>query len=374
MAKSSVDLYKILGVSRSAGSDDIKRAYRKLARQYHPDVSTEPGADERFKEINLAYEVLSDPAKRQQYDHFGTTGGPAGMGDPFSGMGVTSINDIFDFFFGGGFSPASATGRRADYERGADLHRAVHLQLTDCLEDYTTELQLERREVCEACGGSRAEPGSQPVTCSTCGGRGAVVQIRETLLGRMQTSSTCPACHGSGYTIPDLCKACRGSGFTTQQRMIEITIPAGINDGNLIRIGGEGHSGRGGAPAGDLLVAVTVETHPQFRREGAELLVDLPVHYADLALGATVAVTTLTGEEQLRIPAGTASHHTFALRGHGLPRLQRAGRGDLHVRVVLAVPRKLGKKQRELLKQLKEEDLDSHSKAARQFYQLLSGD
>ena len=372
MPTSKVDLYEILGVPRNASQDDIKRAYRKLARRHHPDVSDDPQADERFKEINLAHEVPSDPQKRRQYDQFGTTGSPAG-GDPFGGMGFGSINDIFDFFFGGGFSGSTAPGRPREYEPGGDIHRAVHLRLEEVLENKDVELQVQRRETCESCGGSRAEPGTQPVDCETCGGRGMVIQVRDTLLGRMQTTAACPACRGVGYTITDPCKACRGTGFAERQRTIEITIPAGIDDGNIIRVSGQGHSGRGGAPAGSLLIQVSVETHEQFHREGDSLYVELPVHYADLVLGATVNVPTLTSEEQLRIPAGTRSHHVFQLRGHGLPRLRRGGRGELHVRVVVAVPQRLSKRQRELLKDLREEDVAAGKKSGHFLYQLLNG-
>jgi molecular chaperone DnaJ len=240
------------------------------------------------------------------------------------------------------------------------------------MEDHTVELRVERRETCEACGGSRAEPGTEPETCATCGGHGMVRQVRDTLLGRMQTTATCPACHGSGYSIKTPCKACRGTGFVEKQRTIEVTIPAGIDDGNIIRISSQGHSGRGGAPAGDLMVSVSVEAHKQFQRNGAALYVELPVHYSDLALGATVTVPTLTGEEQLRIPAGTQSHHVFQLRNHGLPRLQRGGRGDLNVRVVLAVPQRFNKRQRELLNEMRDEDLKASEKAGGFLYQLLN--
>jgi len=371
MATQNIDLYEILGVGRDATPAELKRAYRQLARKYHPDVNSSPDADERFKEINLAYEVLSDPVKRQQYDTFGTTGG-AGGGDPFGGTGFGSVSDIFDFFFGGGFGGVGTAAQRRDYEPGESVHRAVHLELTDVLEDKTIELRLERREACEACGGSRAEPGTEPETCTTCGGHGVVRQVRDTLLGRMQTTTTCPHCRGAGYSVKTPCKACRGTGFQEKQRTIEVTIPAGIDDGNIIRVSHQGHSGRGGAPAGDLMVSISIEPHAQFQREGSTLYVELPVHYADLVQGATVTVPTLTGEEQLRIPAGTASHHVFQLRGHGLPRLRRGGRGDLHVRVVLAVPQRLNKRQRELLKALREEDAGQQGKDGGFLYQLLN--
>jgi len=286
-------------------------------------------------------------------------------------MGFGNISDIFEYFFGGGFSPGQS-GRNREYQPGENLHRSIHLKLEDCLEDYSTELKVQRRETCEACGGSRAEPGSQPETCQTCGGQGVVLQVRDTLLGRMQSTSTCPHCQGMGYTISTPCKSCRGSGFKERERKIEVTVPAGIDDGNVLRIGGQGHSGRGGGPAGDLLVSITVEPHASFQRRGADLYVELPVHYADLVLGTTVTVETLYGEEQLRIPAGTQSHHVFQMRGMGLPRCQRSGKGELHVRAILSVPRRLNKQQRELLNQLREQDIKADKKAGGILYRLLN--
>lgn len=357
---SKVDLYGVLGVSRDASAEQIKRAYRTLARQHHPDVSTDPGADERFKEINLAYEVLSDPDKRQQYDAFGTTNGRSaeGMG------GFSSINDIFEMFFGGGgfggFGGAAQTQRR-NYHRGEDIHKALHLKLAQCLQDQEIAVQIERREPCEACKGGRAQPGSATPACTTCGGAGVVNRVQNMLLGYMTTSTTCPACHGEGVQISDPCHTCSGKGYQTKTRSVTLTIPAGVDESvNSIR--GVGHAGTGGAPAGDLIVTISVEPDTRFIREGTELYTEVPVHYADLALGATVTVPTLTGEEQLRIPAGTSSHHVFQLRGHGMPRLRGNGRGALHARVVLAVPKRISGRQRELLEALRAEDAGTEQK------------
>jgi molecular chaperone DnaJ len=371
-----VDLYELLGVARDASADDIRRAYRKLARQYHPDVNPDPAAVERFKEVNLPTQVLSDPDKRRQYDAYGTTGGPSmGGGSPFGGGGFGSINDIFDFFFsgGGGFGGMGGQRQNRDYEPGEHLQRAVHLKLEDVLADKPVELTLDRRELCEQCQGSRSAPGSQPVTCQTCGGRGVVLQIRDTLLGRIQTTTTCPHCRGEGLRITDPCKACGGTGLTEKRRTISVTIPAGIDDGNVLKVRAEGHQGRGGAPHGDLLVRISIEPHAFFHRDGADLHCETSVHYSDLVLGATVMAPTLTGQEQLRIPAGTGSHHEFTLRGHGLPRLRHGGRGNLYVRVVLAVPGKAGKEQRELLSKLKEADLAADQRAGGFFKNLLKG-
>lgn len=358
MSRTTVDLYEILQVERSANGEELKKSYRRLARQYHPDVSSEPDAAERFKEINLAYEVLSDPEKRSRYDQFGHVGGAAdsGMGDPFGGGGFSNVNDIFDFFFGGaGGSPFGGQQRRPrDYQPGDDIQRAVHLTLLDCLNGKRAEFDVERREPCSTCHGSRSKPGSEPMTCGTCGGRGIVQQVRDTLLGRIATQSNCPRCGGEGTLITDACTTCRGTGFEYQTRKIEVNIPAGVDNGNVMRVTGQGHMGRGGAPSGDLLVGVTVAPDKQFARDGADLHFELPVHYSDLVLGATLEVPTLTGTEQLRVPAGTESHHVFTLRGQGLPRLRGGGKGHLHVRAILLLPGKHGKEQKELLARLRE--------------------
>jgi molecular chaperone DnaJ len=353
----TTDLYELLGVERSASADEIKRAFRKLARQYHPDVNSEPDAEQRFKEIGLAYEVLSDPQKRAQYDQFGTTGGGAGGfgGDASGFSGFGNLNDIFDFFFNGGGMGGGFGGQaqRRDWQPGESLHRAVHLTLLDVLHGKKTELQVERYETCEVCNGSRAQPGSSVHTCPTCAGRGMVMQIRDTLLGRMQTQSPCPTCHGEGVQVSEPCKACHGHGVKQQKRTIEVNVPAGVDDGNVLRVSGQGHAGRGGAPAGDLLVQISVEPDKRFHRHGADLLTELPVSFPDLALGATVQVETLAGTQELRIPAGTESHHRFTLRGEGLPRLRSGQRGSLYVQVIVDVPKKVNAHERELLEELR---------------------
>lgn len=358
-----VDLYSVLGVSRGASQEEIKKAYRKLARQYHPDVNAEAGSADKFKEINLAYEVLSDRERRRQYDAFGTTS--QGSDSPFAGAGFGNFSEIFEYFFGGGFGGRSARPR--SHFPGEDLHRAVHLRLEDCLHDKQVQLKVQRRETCSVCNGSRAEQGSQPTSCPTCGGHGMVNQVRDTLLGRMSTTTVCPHCQGEGVQISDPCRACRGSGLEERQRTVEITVPAGIDHGNVIRIAGEGHAGRGGGPSGDLLVQVTVEPDSQFSRRNAELYTELKLNYADLALGATINVATLEEEQPLRVPAGTPSHEEFVLRGQGLPRLRGHGRGDLHVRVVVDVPRKLTRRQKELLEELRNGQEGSVRKSGKLF-------
>ena len=370
MPTRNIDLYSILQVERGCTPDDIKRSYRKLARQYHPDVNGADDAAERFKEINLAYEVLSDPQRRQQYDQFGTTEG-YGSGSPFEGGGFGSINDIFEFFFGGNFGGfGDSAGRRAN-ARGEDIHRSVQLDLEDCLRDHHESLRVNRREDCETCSGSGSAVGTSPEVCTTCGGRGIVIQVRDTLLGRMQTTTTCHRCHGQGKIITSPCSSCHGSGLFEVVRTIDVTIPAGVDNGNMLRVPGQGHRGRGGGPAGDLLVSIGVREDAQFERDGADLRVNLQVHYSDLVLGATVEVPTLEGHEKLRVPAGTASHHVFTLRGHGLPRLRSSGRGNLYVIVTVAIPQKVGKEQKELLGKLRDEDIAQEKKGGTLLHRLL---
>lgn len=360
-----VDLYEVLGVSRGAPPEEIKRAYRRLARELHPDVNPDPHTAERFKEINLAYEVLSDPDKRQQYDAYGTTNGRSaeGMG------GFSSINDIFEMFFGGGgfggFGGATQT-RRRNYRRGEDVHKAIHLQLKECLEPKEVEIQLERREPCAACRGGKAEPGSTTPSCPTCNGTGVVNRMQDMFLGFMTTSTTCPGCKGDGVLIETPCKACNGRGYQNKTTAVKLTIPAGVDE-STHAISGGGHTGSGGAAPGDLIVSITVEPDPRFQREGTELYTELPVNFADLALGATVSVPTLTGAEELRIPAGTPSHHVFQLRGQGMPRLRGNGRGNLHVRVLAEVPKKVTPRQRELLEELRGSDRDSTARKPKLF-------
>ncbi len=362
------DLYEILGVSREASADEIKKSYRKLARQYHPDVNADSEAEERFKEISVAYEILSDPQKRQQYDQFGTVGGAGGMGGAGQyGEGFGSINDLFEMFFGGG---GGGGGRRQ--RRGEDIQRSVHQKLRDCLTDRQVEIDIERRESCESCKGSKAEPGSQPDSCGTCGGRGVVIQVRETMLGAMRTQTTCPSCRGEGAIIRNPCKSCRGTGYQYRKRRIEVTIPAGIDDGNLLQMSGMGHSAAGGGSPGDLYIQVTVEPDKQFQRDGADLHVELPVHYTDLVQGATVEVPTLVAPEKLRIPAGTESHSQFTLRGHGLQRVRGHGKGNLYVMVRLYVPQKINRQQKQLLLDLKEEDIKAEKRGGNFLYQLLN--
>jgi molecular chaperone DnaJ len=341
-----LDYYTVLGVDRSATDADIKKAFRKLAQQWHPDVNTEPGAAERFKQINEAYQVLSDPTRRQTYDMFGKAGlgGDGGMGFDPSAFG--SFSDIFDAFFGG----AAAGGRRAHPTAGADLRYDLRITFEEAVKGTEKEIEFPVYGRCETCGGNGSAPGSEPVTCDNCGGRGEIRTTRRTMLGQMVNVSTCPKCKGEGKLVTDPCPTCHGEGRTEHTRTLRVQVPAGIDEGHQIRLSNEGEVGVRGGPAGSLYVAVHVAPHPELRRDGTELYYEADVSIAQAALGTTILVPTVDGEEELEIKAGTQPMTEIRLRGKGVPHLRRTGsKGDLHVFVNVVVPARLSKRQRELL-------------------------
>ncbi len=356
------DYYDILGVPRGASDDEVKKAFRKLAQQWHPDVNREPGADERFKEINEAYQVLSDPQRRQAYDTFGRAGvggsGAEGYG-PFGGF--SGFGDIFDAFFGG----AQAGTRRGRPPTGADLRYDLRLSFEESIRGAEKEIAFAAAGRCEACDGSGAAPGTTPTTCPGCQGSGEIRQVRSTMLGQMVNVTTCGQCRGQGRIVTQPCTACRGEGRAERKRTLRVTIPAGIDDGHQIRLSGEGEAGpRGGAP-GNLYVVIHVEPHPQLRREETELFFELPVSITQAALGARISVPTPDGQETVEIRPGTQHGAEIRLRGRGVPHLRRANvRGDLHVLVDLRVPTKLTARQRELLEELAEESGEHHAEDA----------
>jgi molecular chaperone DnaJ len=338
------DYYESLGVGRSASADDLKNAYRRLAKQYHPDVNQDPGAEERFKEINEAYAVLSDDERRAAYDRFGHAG-LKGMPTDFD----FGFSDIFEEFFGFGMG---GRRRRGAVRRGPDLRYDLTLEFEKAVFGTETEIKFTRRDICSRCDGSGAEPGTSPVRCPTCEGSGEVRQVRQTFLGSMVSVSTCPTCGGRGETVSSPCQTCRASGI--EQREIErsITIPPGVDNGTQIRVTGEGEPGPNRGPRGDLYVRIRVKPHQFFRRRKDDILLDLSVNIAQSALGAEVDVPTVDGDEKLRIPAGTQPGRVFRMRGKGVPRLRRNGRGDQLVILSVDIPKKLSAKQRELFEQL----------------------
>jgi molecular chaperone DnaJ len=345
------DYYDVLGVPREAGDDEIRRAYRRLAQRHHPDVDKSDGAEARFKELNEAYRVLSDRQRRTAYDMFGhagvdgaSTGGFEGFGGGFGPFG-----DIFDAFFGG--SP-SATRRRSRVVPGADLRYDLRIDFAEAVFGVTKEVTFPTLVTCGRCQGSGGEPGTEPERCPECNGTGERRRVAQTILGQMVNIVACPRCAGEGRIIAAPCAECAGDGRVREERRIQVTIPAGIDDGQRIALEGQGEAGPRGGPPGDLYVVVNIRPHPQLLRRGTELFVELPVTFPQAALGTTLRVPTVEGSEEVEVPAGTQSGHEIRLRGKGVPRLRGAGRGDLHVIVNVVVPSKLSKRERELLREL----------------------
>lgn len=349
----SSDYYDILGVGRNASDDELKSAFRKLARQYHPDVNKEPGAEEKFKEINEAYGVLSDKEKRARYDRFGKEG-LGGMGAGGFHDYSADFGDIFeDLLSGFGFS--SGRRSRRSPRRGRDLQMQVSLTFEEAVFGVEKEIEFSREETCSRCSGNGAEPGTTPTKCTTCGGMGEVRQIRQTFLGQMMQTATCPTCNGRGETISAPCKTCRGNGLERKKVNKKVQIPAGVDVGTQIRLSGEGGPGENGGPQGSLYLVLDVQPHQFFKRRENDIILNLDINIAQAALGADVTVPTIDGEENLKIPAGTQSGKVFHLRGKGVPHVRSKNqRGDEMVIVNVAVPTKLTKEQRELFEKLAE--------------------
>ncbi len=342
------DYYEVLGVERGADDASIKRAFRKLAQQWHPDVNTDPDAPTRFKEASEAYQILSDPQRRQRYDMFGRAGvdaGPGGAGSGFEGFG--GFSDIFDAFFGGAAGGGSA--RRGRPQPGADLRYDLRITFEEAVNGVEKEIDFRVLGRCETCSGSGAKPGTDAVTCPQCEGRGEVRTVRQTMLGQMVNATACPRCRGEGKIVETPCETCKGDGRTERKKALRITIPAGIDEGHQIRLTNEGEVGPRGGPPGSLYVAVHVAAHPTLKRDGTELYYQAQVSIAQAALGTKLTVPTVDGDEEVEIKPGTQPDTEIRLRAKGVPHLRRGGRGDLHVLVDVVVPRKLSRKQRDLL-------------------------
>ena len=346
------DYYEVLGVERGADDAALKRAFRKLAQQWHPDVNTEPEAQERFKEINEAYQVLSDPSRRQAYDMFGKAGvSGAGADGGFGNAGFGGFADIFDAFFGG--TAGGGSRRAARPQTGSDLRYDLRITFQEAILGIEKEIEFPVFGRCETCEGTGAKPGTTPVQCPQCNGRGELRSVRQTMLGQMVNVSACPRCHGEGRIVESPCETCRGEGRTERKRTLRVAIPAGIDEGHQIRLSNEGEVGpRGGAP-GSLYVAVHVTDHPSLTREGTELYYEADLSIAQAALGTKIQVPTVEGEDtEVEIKPGTQPGTEIRLRGKGVPHLRRQSvRGDLHVIANVVVPTKLTKRQRELLEQ-----------------------
>lgn len=345
------DYYEILGINRDASADEIKNAFRNLARKYHPDVSKEPDAEEKFKEINEAYAILSDPEKRAAYNRYGhsAVNGMGGMPD----FTTIDFSDIFEEFFGFGGMGGGSRRKNAP-RRGADLSYAVALDFEEAVFGVEREIEITRDEVCSRCHGSGAEPGSSPVTCVNCNGKGEVRQVRQTFLGSMVQVTTCPTCQGKGTVIQNPCNTCRGSGLERKTSKKMVKIPAGVDNGTQIRLAGEGQPGLNGGPHGNLYIEIRVKPHKFFKRRQDDVILDLNVNIAQATLGAEIEVPTLSGKEKLTIPAGTQPGRIFKLKSMGVPHLRSTGRGDQLVVVGVEIPTQVSPDQRELLQKLAE--------------------
>lgn len=347
------DYYEVLGVAKTASEDELKKAYRKLARKYHPDVNRDnpKEAEEKFKEVNEAYEILSNAERRAQYDQFGHAAfDAANGGGGFGGAGAGGFSDIFDMFFGqAGFGFGG--GRQAGPERGADLRYDMEISFEDAAFGLETEIQVPRTEDCSTCQGSGAAPGTHPETCPECRGTGQVQVTQNTPFGRMVNVRSCERCRGEGKIVKTPCKECNGRGKVRVKRKIKIKVPGGVDNGSRLRVAHEGEAGQRGGPPGDLYVYLFVKQHKLFTREGNDVVCEVPINFVQAALGDEIEVPTLDGRVKLKVPEGTQTGTVFRIKDKGIPHLRGHGRGDQHVRVKIVTPKKLTDRQKELLQE-----------------------
>lgn len=361
MAEQRRDLYEVLELQKGASEDDIKKAYRRLAKKYHPDLN--PGnkdAEARMKEVNAAYEILSDKEKKARYDQFGFAGidpnynpGGAGAGG-FGGFGDIDLGDIFGSMFGGGFGFGGAQQRRGGPQRGENLRITLQLTFEEAAFGCEKSVSVTRNESCKECGGTGAKKGTSPETCPVCHGSGQVKTTQRTPFGVFSSSGPCQNCHGTGKIIKTPCDECRGSGKVRKSRMLKVQIPAGIDDGQTVSLRGEGAAGSHGGPAGDLYVTVYVKEHALFKRDGQDVLLEMPVTFVQAALGAMIVVPTIDGKVQYEMPEGTQTGTIFRLRGSGIPNISGKGRGDQYVKVAVEIPKGLSREQKDILRKFED--------------------
>lgn len=374
MAEQKRDYYEVLGVSKGASEDEIKKAYKKLARKYHPDLNPDnKEAEEKFKEVNEAYEILSDPNKKARYDQFGFAGvdpnyGAGGAGGGFDGgFDFGDLGDIFGSFFGGGLGGGRRTNPNAP-QRGESIRLSLAISFEEAAFGCEKEVSVDRMEQCGTCHGNGCAAGTTPEVCPDCHGTGQVQVRRQTPMGVFATSSPCGRCGGKGKIIHQPCPDCRGSGAVRRRKTIQVSIPAGIDNGQTISVRGQGSAGKNGGPAGDLLVTITVRPHELFRREGTSVLCDAPITFAQAVLGAELEIPTIDGKVKYDLPEGTQSGTTFRLKGKGIPAINGRGRGDQYVTVYIETPRNLNREQKEALKKFAESVGDNNYEERRKFF------
>ena len=352
------DYYELLGVARTASADEIKRAYRQRAMELHPDTNPDAGAAEEFKALSRAYQVLSDPDQRARYDRFGEAGvsGNGGGGPSMDDMFSGGLNDLFSSLFGGGGGGFGGGGRRGPTgpPRGQDMEVVASVSFEQAVFGATLPVTLKMPQRCDVCDGSGAGAGTKPVTCADCNGLGQVQRVRQSVLGQMVTTAPCPRCGGLGQVVVTPCPKCRGEGRVTADRTYQVDVPAGVDNGSTLRLSGRGAAGPRGGGHGDLYVHLRVAAHERYRREGDDLVTQVPISIAQASLGTTVKLATLDGDEELAVPAGTQTGHEFVLRNRGVPRLQGRGRGDLRAQLLVETPTKLSEAEIALLRQLAE--------------------
>lgn len=366
MAEQKRDYYEVLGVEKGASDDDLKKAYRKLAKKYHPDANQDnkKEAEAKFKEVNEAYENLSDPEKRRMYDQFGHNGPQGFGGGPgggyysysnagFDGFDMGDLGDIFSSFFGGGFGGRTASSRNTGPMKGADLRYNMEISFEEAFLGVEKDVSITREDSCDTCSGTGAKPGTKVETCSTCKGSGQIKQMQTTILGQMQTTRTCPTCHGEGKTIKEPCDNCRGKGTVRKQAKIKVNIPAGIDENQTVVLRGEGGPGERGGEKGDLYITVHIKRHNVFTRQDYNVLCDIPITFTQATLGADLEIPMVDGsKEKFKIPEGTQTGTRFRVKGKGFKAVNRSYEGDLIFTVEVQTPKRLSKEQRELLVEL----------------------
>ena len=366
------DYYEVLGISKGASEDEIKKAYKKMARKYHPDLNPDnKEAEEKFKEVNEAYEVLSDPDKKARYDQYGHAGVDPnfGAGAGFDGgFDFGDLGDIFGNFFGGGFGGGGRRTNPNAPQRGESIRLSLTISFEEAAFGCEKEVTVERMEQCGTCSGSGCAAGTTPEVCPDCHGTGQVQVRRQTPMGVFATTSPCTKCGGKGRIIHQPCPDCRGTGAVRKRKTIKASVPAGIDNGQTISIRGQGHAGKNGGPAGDLLITITVRPHELFRREGTSVLCEAPITFAQAVLGAELEIPTIDGKVKYDLPEGTQSGTTFRLKGKGIPSINGRGRGDQYVTVYIETPRNLNKEQKDALKKFAETMGDNNYEERRKFF------